>query len=229
MLYWNQQIHLHCNKILNIILICLLFTPLVLNASINQSKIWTYAEAKTQKEPYFFLFRTQIRFANLSWQYQELLSEFILGYEYTKNIIIAQGFTIQNDNFRLIDTNLLRLWQELLLKFRQGPLHYHLRTRLEERKHFSFKNWNYRFRQRARIRIPMTNNLSLEGYEELFIHLNKPLWITDPTIDQNRAFLGLRSKVTKNSHFKIGYLNQYIFGSPAFNNHIIHIGLHIHF
>jgi len=86
------------------------------------------------------------------------------------------------------------------------------RTRLEEIKNTTEPVWAVKLREKLQLKIPIK---TWEGHaialsDEVFFNLQNPKWTNTPSIfSQNRAFMGLSTKLTQHVSFVIGYMNQY--------------------
>ena len=124
-----------------------------------------------------------------------------------------------------------RLWQQLSWSvFENRKNQWQSRTRLEERKDEGSDDIAYRLRQR--FTVSLNERLFWHAipviYDELFINLNRPSWVTTEVVDQNRFFLGIKIPIGKKSSLQIGYINQVQFkDSENQMNHILSISLGI--
>lgn len=85
-------------------------------------------------------------------------------------------------------------------------------TRFEERKDTKEPGWAVRIRERVMLRLPFKSweRHSLVVFDEIFLDLNHPRWINNNTfLEQNRAFIGIGTTLSKHVFFDVGYLNQY--------------------
>ncbi len=122
-----------------------------------------------------------------------------------------------------------RTWQQTVWtdKFSANTLI--MRTRLEERKSMDYEDWSYRLRERAQFNVPITAPYYLVFMDEFFINLNSVEWVTTGTIDQNRAYAGIARQFTPSILAGIGYLNQYIYTSPAQLDNVLLLNMQINF
>jgi hypothetical protein len=124
-----------------------------------------------------------------------------------------------------------RLWQELSWRiFANGKHTWRSRTRLEERKDEHSSVIALRLRQR--LTVYFKQRLFWQAtpvvYDEIFLNLNQPDWITNKLVDQNRLFLGVKIPIGKNKSLQVGYLNQFKFrDSQDYMNHILSISFGI--
>jgi hypothetical protein len=137
-----------------------------------------------------------------------------------------------------------RVWQQLILKNKNGRIEFQHRYRLEQR---FVENWiinssdnytldGFNFRQRIRYRfmlnLPISkkemidNTLFLSLYDEVFIGFGKG--IGKNVLDQNRLCATLGWRFSKDFNIQLGYLNQYVIktdGIKQERNHTLQIGM----
>lgn len=137
-----------------------------------------------------------------------------------------------------------RIWEQAILKNKVGRVEIQHRYRLEQR---FIENWlkksditfqldGFVFRQRVRYRflatIPLSrksldnNTLFLSVYDEPFLGFG--VGIGKNILDQNRLYIALGWRFTKDFNVQLGYLNQYIVKSNGVDqekNHTLQIGL----
>lgn len=137
-----------------------------------------------------------------------------------------------------------RIWEQVILKNKVGRVEIQHRYRLEQR---FIENWlknsdntfqldGFVFRQRVRYRflatIPLSrkyldnNTLFLSVYDEPFLGFGEG--IGKNILDQNRLYIALGWRFTKDFNVQLGYLNQYIVkanGVDQERNHTLQIGL----
>jgi hypothetical protein len=130
------------------------------------------------------------------------------------------------------------------LKSKVGRVEIQHRYRLEQR---FIENWEkdtdntfyldgFLFRQRIRYRLLLTmplsrkslenNTLFLSVYDEPFLGFGAG--IGENILDQNRLYLALGCRFTKDFNVQLGYLNQYIVKANGIDherNHTLQIGL----
>lgn len=137
-----------------------------------------------------------------------------VGYQPSPDLVLwlMDGYYyIQNSNGTLSHQNFLREQLNWDVK-RTSRMDVSSVTRLEERKNFAETQWALRFRQRGMLRLPFRHweNHSLVVFDEVFFNLNHPKWVnSNSVLEQNRAFVGIGTQLTKEVGFDIGYLNQY--------------------
>ncbi len=162
---------------------------------------------------------SQLRFIDNQYKFEETCGSAGLGKEINDNwlIFFVNRFLISKSVSSGTINYEYRLWEEANWN-RDLSNGYNLstRSRLEERKRFSQNTIAWRFRQRIMNRAPISN---WDGHtfvvsEEVFFNLNRPEWVTDKLFAENRAFIGIGSKINKRARVDIGYMNRYRFGDP---------------
>lgn len=161
-------------------------------------------------------------------EYDETHTEAGIGYKLTPNFSVWQGYTLALPG--VVDEE-HDVWQQIMWNIvNTDKVVFLSRTRLEERRDVNFSQWADTFRQRVGINFP---NLIMHEYtpiiyDEVFFNLNHPVWVNDQTLNQNRAFVGIRFPVAKWATIDLGYLNQYVFKNTINQmNHIIYLNLNI--
>lgn len=124
-----------------------------------------------------------------------------------------------------------RLWQQIVWNILNNEtIIFAFRSRLQENRRENFSQWLTLFRQRATLSLPKLffHKVTPIIYDEIFIHLNHPIWDNSKTLSQNRYFAGLRFPLAKSASLDLGYLNQYLFRNTTNQmNHIIYVNLNI--
>lgn len=96
-------------------------------------------------------------------------------------------------------------------------------TRLEERKNQAPGAWQIRFRQKGIFRTPIKGwqGHSFVTSDEIFLDFTHPQWINSNSfLQQNQAFIGMGTVVSRNIAFDFGYLNQYLWNNTKHMNSI---------
>ena len=155
------------------------------------------------------------------------------------------------NNFKF---NEQRIWEQFIIKHEhQGRFHYDSRFRLEQRWIASVANfgtaadpvylryddpndgsWRYRNRARYRFRVqvPLSkpemkdNTLFFVAADEIFANFGKH--VAANIFDQNRLYLALGWRFTKDSNIQLGYMNQFVEkgdGVHKENNHTLQVAL----
>lgn len=99
------------------------------------------------------------------------------------------------------------------------------RTRIEERKEFDEPGISLRFRERIAFNKPLISwpEHAFVLYDEVFLNLNRPVWVTDRLFVQNLVFIGINTRISKSMTYDLGYLNQYTYSNPGSPNRLINI------
>lgn len=147
-----------------------------------------------------------------------------------------------------------RIWEQFIIKHEHvGRFHTDSRFRLEQRYLQSYKNfgtatepeflryddsqegyWKYRQRARYRFRVqvPLTNaemkdnTLFFVAADEIFANFGKN--VAANIFDQNRLYLALGWRFTKDTNVQLGYMNQFIEkgdGAHKENNHTMQVAI----
>ncbi len=123
-----------------------------------------------------------------------------------------------------------RLWQQANWVMHDSPS-YSLasRTRLEERKDFAAAPIAVRFREMVTVRVPIANwpRHYYMAFDEVFFNLNHPDWVSDSFFQQNRAFIGVSTDISKTVSVDVGYMNQYVFGNSQQCNNVLYINFNV--
>ncbi|SEP60607.1 DUF2490 domain-containing protein [Flavobacterium urocaniciphilum] len=177
-----------------------------------------------------------------------------IGWSYIETFAygdFAEEIPSKYNNYKF---NEQRIWEQFIIKHEHvGRFHYDSRFRLEQRWIASFKNfgtasepsffryddpaeglWKYRNRARYRFRmqVPLTksemkdNTLFLVAADEIFVNLGGH--VTSNVFDQNRLYLALGWRFTKDTNIQLGYMNQFIEkgdGLHKENNHTMQVAL----
>jgi hypothetical protein len=131
-----------------------------------------------------------------------------------------------------------RLFWQANGSWKFGPVQVGYRTRLEHRyratgdsgtTHQGEGEWAHRFRQQVRVAWTLAEGQPwmLIVYDELFLHLNKTNYATEPGLDQNRIFAGVGYEPSPEARFELGYLNQAVhrFTDREQMNHVLWMSL----
>ncbi|WP_329805213.1 DUF2490 domain-containing protein [Flavobacterium facile] len=166
----------------------------------------------------------------------------------------ADEIPVKYNNYKF---NEQRIWEQFIIKHEhQGRFHFDSRFRLEQRWIANFvkengvdftrpsdaylaanptiEDWRYRQRARYRFRVqvPLTNSemkdntLFFVAADEIFANFGKH--ITANVFDQNRLYLALGWRFTKDTNIQLGYMNQFIEkgdGLHKENNHTMQVAL----
>ncbi|QDQ39193.1 DUF2490 domain-containing protein [Legionella geestiana] len=118
-----------------------------------------------------------------------------------------------------------RLWEELDYRFQRLPFEVVVRSRLEERRAEGYTCVSNRLRERVLITRFLNDNWRLVIFNEFFFNLNQVPWITTPTFDQNRTFMGMEYQLTRSIRAGSGYLWRYLPTTPSQTDNILMLTL----
>jgi len=136
-----------------------------------------------------------------------------LGYEFTPSLAgyIGFGYVMDKSTSGVL-THEDRPFQ--LLKwdiYKSKNFNLSNNSLLEERKQIESPDWAIRLREKFAIEIPIGNSEihSIDLSDELFFNLNHPKWVYNGFFAENRAVIGIGTKVTPWTKIMLGYINQY--------------------
>lgn len=187
------------------------------NGMESLNKDWSVATIMgsfSNKPSFKYYFEPQLRLIDDSSVFNQLLLLGGVGYQINTDLLLLLGpgwiitNTTQNN---LIHEN--RLWEQLNWRIKNSlNLNINSRTRLEERKITTTSAVAIRFRERVWLKLPIKNwqGHSFSCFDEIFLNLNNPLWVSPYLVEQNRAFIGIATQLSKSTIMDVGYLNQYI-------------------
>lgn len=227
-------------RVLNSLLVLVILSLAFSCASHSQgvqthSKLWgTTVKIGSLKDNTNFKYylEPQLRLIDNQYKFEEALMLAGLGYQPRPNLILFLGNAWvaskrANGNFEQEN----RLWQQVNWNaVKKSSFNLISRTRLEERKNIEEPQWLIRFRERLMLRIPLKNQerYSFVLFDEVFFNLNYPQWLSNNHFfTQNRGFLGIGTKVSEQTSFDIGYMNQYQFTTPNQMGHVLLLTLNI--
>lgn len=197
----------------------------------HDTQLWTNVTATgaiKKHSPVKYWFEAQERWGDDISRLSQFLLRPGLGYQLTENTSLWLGYAWVYTSWPFAvnphDEN--RLWQQLLWAKTYATTKWMARSRLEER--FISTNYHtaWRFRQLAKLTVPIdSSRYSLVGSEEVFIHLNDFNHQKNQGFDQNRYFLGIGYALTRSLSTEIGYLNQYIrrINAPSYSGNCFSI------
>lgn len=130
-----------------------------------------------------------------------------------------------------------RLWEEHDLKKQGKHVNFVLRSRLEQRWLEGYSSMAVRFRLRPAFFVPLADKWQIFTFDEMFFNLNHVSWLSTPTWDQNRSYLGLEYQINLAAKIGCGYMYRFINSMPTMSEHIaiatlfinmdeVHFGLH---
>lgn len=161
-----------------------------------------------------FYLEPDLRLIDDKYKFQSALLWMGLGYQFKPDFSLYMGDAVTTSrklNGAYYHTNIV--WQQANWMFYDSP-NYRLdsRSRFEEAKRNNDPQWLVEFRERIQITFPLKNwqYHSLVLSDEVFFSLKHPHWLKNNNfMSQNRAYAGIKTQLSKETAFSIGYLNQY--------------------
>jgi len=184
-----------------------------------------------QTKPVFYYVKTEGRFYLNQYTRNELLIRPALGYTVNKRLSLWLGYDM---NQTLSDSAKIRqtIWQQSQLKMIETPaIDLLARTRVEERFPAVNPGIAYRLRERAAITFKQLNkSLYPLIYDEVFVNVNHPAWVSIKTLSQNRVFLGAKIPVNGQVAIIVGYLDSSHYNTgTTVREHLLSTELEIQF
>lgn len=133
------------------------------------------------------------------------------GYQITPNFAPYVGAAyFLSEDIQGTESHENVVWQQFLWDmYKSKSFKLNNRTRLEERKNTLYTQWAIRFRDQFTLRIPFQNKkYSFITFDEFFLNLNHPSWVSNKFFSQNRFFTGIEKHISKSTSFDVGYINQ---------------------
>lgn len=203
-------------KLWSLVLLSLLLCNEVAAASLRQdSAFWAgldYDTAISETKPIYFDVMLQSRFSDSHNTLDEFFVRPSLTYRFPSRLRLSIGYdfipTYPDARPSLIEQ---RIWPQLQKAYELKPgLDLTLRTRLEYRVQTNQNSSAVRFRQRIEFayQVPETRWI-IDMFDELFLGVKKPNWVTARTVDQNRIFFGLARKLNRYIQLDMGYMTIY--------------------
>ncbi len=227
--YWKKQIPLDFKLFFKYMLfIFLLLSSSFCLAATSTPKLWLAPSIDKKTEHLLYFFQPNLRFLQQNMRLQEALPEVGVGYFFTNNasIFLAASWANKDDDVN-VNKQERRAWQQLNYSYKQKSLEWLGRSRIEERRLIGDNNLSLRLRQRLRLLVPISNHLSIDAHEEIMINLVRPAWISTKTLDQNRSYIGLQGRINSKIKLNFGYMNQYLYKTPAEIGQIAVVGLDV--
>ncbi len=175
-------------------------------------KFWSLVTINGNYGKNLYYIEPQLRLIYRDKPFQQFLTNYGLGYQTSKEwqLWLGQTFSADSQDAVAGSQDEYRIWEQAVWTHCFIKNQFISRTRLEERRSLSFNDWAIRLRERLYSNFPLTNNMALVIYDELFLNGNNANWIITKRFDQNRAYIGLEQQLAKNIYFSAGYLNQYL-------------------
>ena len=156
----------------------------------------------------------QFRYYEFAANFNQLLLRTGLNYHINPTAIATLGYGyiltdpsfLEEPNGR--DSRENRIFQQFILKDAIWKLAIEHRYRLEQRflKSGDDPDIQHRARYRLQLTLPITGNLFLNFYDEVFLNLQGEVF------GQNRAYAALGIKVSSNASLQLGYLKNHFPG-----------------
>jgi hypothetical protein len=202
----------------------------------THTKLWTSAvftgpiSAKNDKIIYYL--QPDLRFIDDKYKFSQAVMWAGLGYRITPGFIVYAGdASATNRNTVGEYTHLNIIWQQVNVTLAEINKNiFTSRTRLQEIKNVDYDQWGIIIRERLLMKAPIVtwDKHFLVLYDELFFNLKNPDWSSsNKFISQNRAFIGVETKISKITSFTIGYLNQYEFRETNQMSNILFTGVEV--
>lgn len=180
---------------------------------------------------YKYYFDSSLFLVDDKYKFEEFSASAGAGYEYNKSLLffLVNTFIVEQEDDGHTAQE-YRLWEEAnWLALKKPTYVVNSRSRLEERILFGEKQIALRFRQRLMLRknIPNSSKYKFVVFDEIFLNVNRPNWVAQNLLSQNRAFIGVGITLSKYSSVDIGYMNQYLNGQPKQMSNILYISASI--
>lgn len=198
----------------SIIFLLFIFSSSIFAAQ-DRYGVWTnlsYRDNFRNSEVWLYQVSMETRFSDNPGAVRQANIFGALGYAMSQKWQFWVGYSwFPSFNNQQVLTNENRIWEQLGWRQQYKPITFALRERLEQR--FRSFQPGYSLRLRNRFDVIFTaltfHNITPEAYDELYVLLNHPVWVTNQTIDQNRIFAGVSFPLRQDFRFRIGYLNIY--------------------
>lgn len=216
-------------KIIYIICFLIYFCCSLCDAIQHSIRVWPEININGKlinDKPYTYHLDSRLEFIDKHHHFHNLFAEAGLGYiiSDSMNIDIAYRYTSHNNFTGFPSINIF--WQAFTWNFlKENNYQLISRVRLEERKPNADLPTLKRLRERLTLNLPtlISDKYMPIIYEELFFNLNKVSYASQRFLAQNRVFLGMQINLSSVCFWKIGYVNQYSYGSPNSQNQMSHI------
>jgi len=181
---------------------------------------------------YNYVFELHGRFRFENPVFAKGISRFGLGYVVNPSIRVFLGYDFDGRETPLNDDKVMlgqRVWQQVSAQLSKDEhFSWASRTRFEQRFSFDFSGTALRLRELLSWNFTDTiyDKITPSIYDEVFLNLNHPSWVSRKTVSQNRVFVGLLIPWKKYAMVRVGYMNQTFFGVRGVEmNHIFHVAL----
>jgi hypothetical protein len=206
-----------------------------INAVEHYNKLWTSSKwvgpLRSENDAAKYYFDARLNLIEHTRVFEQAVASAGIGYQTSSNLqlFLVNSYVI-TERLNGQTRQEYRLWQQANWVLHDNSA-YSLasRSRLEERKDFEAAPIAIRFRELLSLRIPIAswpNHYYLIS-DEVFFNLNRPYWVSDRFFQQNRAFIGISTDISKKISVDVGYMNQYLFGNSNQSNNILVINFNV--
>jgi Protein of unknown function (DUF2490) len=178
-----------------------------------------------RKSNYQYYLETQIRFIDDPYLFNQSLLIGGLGYRFNSSLTIyaCAGWIVDKLITGKLENEIRFVQQINSMIYEESSFSVSSRTRFEERKKTEYSEIAYRFRERLWLRIPYQYNpvFSFSFFDEIFLDLNHPQWVSPDFISQNRAFVGMGYQYSPHITIDVGYMNQLLISRRNQVDHVL--------
>lgn len=205
-----------CRKLGLALLLYVLWVSSALAETDTYFKSWNVANVTgslSQDHRWQYLFQPRLVLIDDKYKYHDAMTVLGVGYQVNPDVILYM-LNAYNATRSTLGTmqHVYQLREQCNWTLVNRDLYNLLSiTRLEERFNLAEPGVSYRFREWLSLRLPFKTweGHSLFMFDEVFFNLNHPDWVSNTFFEQNRAFIGIGTLVSRHFSFDIGYMNQY--------------------
>lgn len=202
----------------SIFIILLLLCSATLGATTRHTKQWTTAIIqgflpKSNQLKYYI--QPRLALTDNKYKFNNALIFLGLGYQANQDVtlwLIGNQSVTKNRSGKLLHRHTLREQMNWTI-LKNDELSFTSTSRFDQRKQVGETQWGLMLRQQLALRLPFHcwEHHSLYLFDEVFFELNHPKWFnSNRFMEQNRAYIGIGSEITKHVLLDVGYLNQYV-------------------
>lgn len=202
----------------------------------THTKIWlssVFTGSLTCDKNFKYYIEPDVRFIDDKYKFHQSLLWLGLGYQWHPDLSVYVGDTpdtTRNLSGQYNHANIV--WQRVNWSFYSNDrISAANRAQLEETKNNHDAPWSIILRERLLFTFPLKNwqQHALVVYDEVFFNLKHPNWVNNNSfIAQNRAYIGISTKLTNYVTLDTGYINQYQFTTTNQMSNILLVGLVVH-
>lgn len=179
-----------------------------------------------QNNPYFYYLETEGRFYFNEPRLNSSLVRLAIGHSYDQSVKLWLGYDyLQSLSSSKQFTQIT--WQQVFFQLvNTDAVSITYYSRLGEFFYSRGKGTAYLSRNHTMILFNnfFKYNISPMFFNELFVNLNHPEWVSKKTISQNRIFAGVRKPLFEHTDVILGYLNRTVYGSrETLNEHLLRL------